>query len=110
MGLTVTDSMPASPHCATLVVDEAITKLDALEVIAQTAHSPVRRPGTSRPFIALAGDAWAEIEIPKFGEAPPLAIDVYSSASLADAQASARALMARLTVSTGWTIRPMFGD
>ena len=103
----MTDSMPASPHCATLVVDEAITKLDALEVIAQTVHSRVR-PGTSRPFIALTGDAWAEIEIPKFGEAPPLAIDVYCETSLADAQAGALELMADLSASTTWEIRPMF--
>ena len=104
----MTDSMPASPHCATLVVDEAITKLDALEAIARALRSPIRRPGTSRPFVALAGGAWAEIEIPKFGEAPPLAIDVYCETSLADARAGALELMADLSASTTWEIRPMF--
>ena len=108
MGLTVTDSMPASPHCATLVVDEAITKLEALEVIARALRSPVRRPGTSRPFVALTGGAWAEIEIPKFGEAPPLAIDVYCTTSLPHAEAGALELMAELTAATAWEIRPMF--
>ena len=104
----MTDSMPASPHCATLVVDEAITKLDALEAIARALRSPIRRPGTSRPFVALAGGAWAEIEIPKFGEAPPLAIDVYCTTSLTDAEAGALELMAELTAATAWEIRPMF--
>lgn len=107
-GTTMTDPMPASPHCATLVVDEAITKLDALAAISRTLGAPVQRPGTSRPFITVGEDAWAEIEIPKFGEAPPLAVDVYSTTSLADAEASALALMAELAAAMDWTIRPMF--
>jgi hypothetical protein len=104
----VTDPMPSSPHCATLVVDEAITKLDALYTIAATLRVPIQRAGTRSPFIAVGNGAWAEIEIPKFGEAPPLAIDVYSANSRADAAKSALALMARLTAATGWVIRPMF--
>ena len=104
----MTDPHPDAPFCATLVVDEAITKPDALATVARTLRVPVRRPGTSGAFVALDGDAWAEVDIPKFGEAPPLAIDVYSALSLDAAQTAATALMARLTSATGWRIRPMF--
>jgi hypothetical protein len=106
-GHTVTDLMPRSPHCATLVVDEEITKLDALDAVSDALQTPIQRAGTSSPFVTV-GEEWAEVEIPKFGEAPPLAIDVYSTRSLADAQTSALALMAQLAATTGWVIRPMF--
>ena len=107
-GHTVTDPMPHSPHCATLVVDEAITKLDALAAISGAVQNPVRRPGTNMPFVDIGGGAWAQIEIPKFGEAPPLAIDVYSARSVADAQTQALDLMGRLVTSTAWRVSPMF--
>jgi hypothetical protein len=102
------DPTSPSPFCATLVVDEAITKLEALDAIAEVLRESVQHPGTRRPFIRVGEDAWAEIEIPKFGEAPPLSIDVYSGNSVADAEARALALQARLTASTSWVIRPMF--
>ena len=104
----MTDPHPDSPFCATLVVDEAITKPDALASIARTLRIPVQRPGTSGAFVALDGGAWAEVDIPKFGEAPPLAIDVYSALSRDDAETAATALMARLATGTDWAIRPMF--
>lgn len=106
----MTDPTSASAHCATLVVDEAITKLDALDVISATLGVPIQGQGSSTPTIAVADRAWAQIEIPKFGEAPPLAIDVYSTESGAGARAAALGLMARLRASTDWAIRPMFGD
>lgn len=104
----MTDPLPDSPFCATLVVNEAITKPDALATMARTLGAPVQRPGTSGAFIALDGDAWAEVDIPKFGEAPPLAIDVYSGSSRDDAEAAAAELMSRLATATDWRIRPMF--
>ena len=102
------DPTSPSPYAATLVVDEAITKLDALDAIAKTLNVSIQRPGTSRPFVRVGEDAWAEIDIPKFGEAPPLSIDVYSASSVADAEARALTLMAELAASTAWVMRPMF--
>jgi hypothetical protein len=104
----MTDPLPDSPFYATLVVNEAITKPDALAAIARALGAPIQRSGTSGAFVALDGDAWAEVDIPKFGEAPPLAIDVYSALSRDDAETAATALMARLATGTDWRIRPMF--
>ncbi len=104
----MTDPLPRSPHCATLVVDEAVTKPEALATVARASRTQVRGTGTSRPFVALERDAWAEVDIPKFGEAPPLAIDVYSPLSRNDAEAAAADLMTRLASASGWRIRPMF--
>lgn len=102
------DPTSPSPFCATLVVDEAITKLEAFDAIAEVLHVSVQHPGTRRPFVRVGEDAWAEIEIPKFGEAPPLSIDVYSVNSVADAEARALTLLAQLAASRSWMIRPMF--
>jgi hypothetical protein len=104
----MTDPLPSSPSCATLVVDEAITKPEALAAIAGAVGVPIERPRSAEPFVALREGAWAEVDIPKFGEAPPLAIDVYSVNGMPDAEASALALMARLAAATGWAVRPMF--
>ncbi|WP_314505179.1 hypothetical protein [uncultured Microbacterium sp.] len=110
MGITVTDQLPSPPHVATLVVDEALTKLEGLDVISRTLGASIERAGTSRPFIALGASTRVEIEIPKFGEAPPLALDVSSSESVADARSAALELMNRLTAATRWRIIPMFAD
>ena len=104
---------PPEEYCATIVVMSAVTKLDALAIIALAVDRPVERQRTMRPFVPLAGEgyqsgAWVEIEIPKFGEPPPLAIDVYSSISGDHAQLQALTLMARLEQYTGWGIRPDF--
>ncbi|HEX5858492.1 MAG TPA: hypothetical protein VFY91_10345 [Microbacterium sp.] len=96
-------------HLATLVVGDAVTKLAALAVLALAVDAPVQNAGTARPFIRLSSDAWAEIEIPKFGEPPPLAIDVYSSAGLADARREALSVAAALSQNTAWTVTPKFG-
>lgn len=104
----MTDPLPHSPHCATLVVDEAVTKPEALAAVARASGTHVRRGGTSRPYVALEGDAWAEVDVPKFGEAPPLAIDVYSPLSREEAEAVATELMARLSSAAGWRIQPKF--
>lgn len=93
---------------ATLVVQVAVSKLDALAVIALAVDRPVIAAGSARPRIELDGGAWAEVEIPKFGEPPPLAIDVRSSLSLDHAQLSALALAAALEREAGWAVHPDF--
>jgi len=100
-------------YCATIVVMTAITKLDALAIVSLAVDRPVERQRTMRPFVPLAGvgygdGAWVEIEIPKFGEPPPLAIDVYSTISDDHARLHALTLMAQLDDYTGWRIRPDF--
>lgn len=93
---------------ATLVVQVAVSKLDALAVIALAVDRPVLAAGSARPRIELDGGAWAEVEIPKFGEPPPLAIDVRSSLSRDHAQLSALALAAALEREAGWVVHPDF--
>lgn len=93
-------------YCATIVVQSAVNKLDALAIIALALDRAVERVRTPRPRVAIAEGAWAEIEIPKFGEPPPLAIDVYSTVSDDHARLQALTLMARLESHTGWSIRP----
>lgn len=94
--------------CATIVVRSPVTKIDALAIVALAVDSPVRDARTMRPYIELEGGARAEIEIPKFGEPPPLAIDVYSTTSHEHAALEALRLMAALEQYTGWSIRPDF--
>ena len=104
---------PPTEYCATIVVMSAVTKLDALAIVALAVDRPVERQRTMRPFVPLDGSgdrhgAWVEIEIPKFGEPPPLAIDVYSTVSDDHARLQALTLLARLEQYTGWGIRPDF--
>ncbi len=91
------------PSTVSLIVDAAITRLDALDAIALAARSRVSEPGTSTAFVMLAGGATASVDIPKFGEAPPLAIDV-SGADAAAARAAADALLLDLGAATDWPI------
>ena len=86
-----------------LIVDAAITRIDALDLIARSARSVVTDPGTSFARVPLAGGASASIDIPKFGEAPPLAIDV-TAADDAGALAAADALLRDLTTASDWPI------
>lgn len=92
-------------HAVTLVVDMPITKIDALDVIAFAADGGVDDARTSHPRVWLAPHAWAEVEIPKFADPPPFAIDVYSDASGEIAWAQARRLHAALE-RLGWTVEP----
>lgn len=92
-------------HAVTLVVDMPITKIDALDVIAFAADGAVDNAGTPRPLVWLAPRAWAEVEIPKFADPPPFAIDVYSDASREIAWAQARRLHSALE-RLGWTVEP----
>ncbi|WP_179872647.1 hypothetical protein [Microcella indica] len=95
-------------YCATIVVRSAVTKLDALAIVALAVDAPVQQQRTTRPYVDLAEGAWVEIEIPKFGEPPPLAIDVYSTVSDDHARLQALTLLATLEAYTGWSIRPDF--
>lgn len=95
-------------YCATVVVQSPVTKLDALSIVALAVDAAVENQRTMRPYVPLADGAWVEIEIPKFGEPPPLAIDVYSTVSHDHAALNALTLMARLEEYTGWSIRPDF--
>jgi hypothetical protein len=86
-----------------LIVDAAVTRLDALDQVALAARSVVAERGTSRAHVLLDGGAIAAVDIPKFGEAPPLAIDV-SADDDARARSAADALLLDLTTSTAWPI------
>jgi hypothetical protein len=92
-----------APFVVTIVVDTAVTALDALEVIAFAADARIEREGSAYPRVGLAPDAWAEVHIPKFADPPPLAIDVCSGTSLAVATHHAELLAASLQ-RLGWRI------
>lgn len=94
-----------TPHTAAIVVDAATTKPDALAALALALDTAVEGEGTARPFVRLETDAWAEIDVPGFGEAPPLAIDVYSTVGPDHALDRARIVASALRVATGWTVR-----
>lgn len=94
----------SGPFVVTLVVDLPIAKLDALEVIAFVSDGHVDNAGTAWPRVSVAANAWAEVQIPRFGDPPPLAVDVCSDASLQDARAAADVLWAALE-NVGWTVR-----
>lgn len=93
---------------ATLVLRIAVSKPDALAMIALVLDRPVVDAHTARPRVELGADVWAEVEIPKFGEPPPLAVDVYSTRSDEQAQLEALRLAARLESQAGWTAHPDF--
>ncbi|MGD8193314.1 hypothetical protein ACEXQB_002325 [Herbiconiux sp. P18] len=94
--------------CATLVVRDAVTKLDALAIVALATDAVVADARTVRPRVVLPNGAWVEVEIPKFGEPPPLALDVYSELGDDHAKIAALALLARLEEQTAWTVKPDF--
>jgi len=95
----------AALYCSTIVVGSAVTKLDALAIVALVADSRVDGQRTVRPHVPLAPGSWVEIEIPKFGEPPPLAIDVYSDRSDEQARLQALTLLGQLEAATPWNLR-----
>ncbi|MEF2977621.1 hypothetical protein [Subtercola sp. YIM 133946] len=99
----------APEYCATIILYQAISKLDALAVISLAVDHPVENARQGRPLIPLATGAWVEVELPKLGEPPPLAIDVYSTVSTDQARLEALTLIAALRRQTAWTLRPDFG-
>jgi hypothetical protein len=91
-----------------LVVDAAITRLEALDAIVAAVGTELVDPGTSYTTVPLPGGAVATVDIPKFGEAPPLAIDVSDARGLAEARGAADALLPVLAESTGWSISRLY--
>ncbi|WJL96259.1 hypothetical protein QSU92_03435 [Microbacterium sp. ET2] len=101
----------ADAAVATLVAADAVDKLAALAIIARATGGTVVGSGTARPRIPLRDGVWIEIEIPKFGEPPPLAIDVHASEGQAAARSEAIALRDVLRRVTEWSIVAAFpGD
>ena len=96
-------------YAATIILYQAISKLDALAVISLAVDSPVENAKQGRPLIPLNDGTWVEVELPKLGEPPPLAIDVYSTVSTDQARLQALTLIARLREQTAWDVRPDFG-
>lgn len=94
------------PSTVSLIVHSALTRPDALDAVARAARSSVSKPGTSSSYVVLAGGATASVDIPKFGEAPPLTIDV-SAVDDASARAAADSLLLDLSTATDW---PMVRD
>ena len=92
-----------------LVAHEHLTRRDAFRAISGALGIAVREPNSASPTIVLSETEWIEIEIPKFGEAPPLAIDVYSTRGAADAKRVAAELLPQLSEALGWNIVPDFG-
>lgn len=92
------------PFVTTIVVPMPVTKLDALDVIAFVADSTIEHAGTAYPRVSLAPGAWAEVQIPKFADPPPLAVDVCSDVSAAHAATHAQRLSVALE-RVGWTVR-----
>ena len=99
--------MDAAPTAfvATVVADTATTKLDALTIIANAAEGVISDAGTPRAAVALPSGARALIEIPKFGEPPPLTIDVLSTDSADAARSEAESLREVIAAVTGWEVR-----
>ena len=87
----------------TLVVDIPITKPDALDVIAFVSDGVVENARTVSPRVSLGPNAWAEVQIPRFADPPPVAVDVCSDASVAIARAAALRLATALE-RVGWTV------
>jgi hypothetical protein len=96
--------MAGGPFVVTLVVDLPITKLDALDVVAFAADSHVEHAGTAFPHVGLGPGVWAEVQIPKLADPPPIAIDVCSDVSPEFARRHARRLATALD-RVGWTVR-----
>ncbi len=99
---------PAESHTATLVLHRAVSKLDALAMVALVLDRPVEHPGTSSANVPLGGQVRARVEIPKFGDPPPLAIDVVSTLSRDHARLEALRLAAELQRRAGWIAVPDF--
>ncbi|RFA18279.1 hypothetical protein B7R25_14630 [Subtercola boreus] len=96
-------------YAATIILNQAISKLDTLAVISLAVDRPVENAKQGRPLIPLVEGAWVEVELPKLGEPPPLAIDVYSTVGTDHARFEALRLVATLRRQTAWDVRPDFG-
>jgi hypothetical protein len=91
-------------HVATLVADIHATRPEALGIIAAVLDAEVRGAHTANAWVPLPDGGRVEVDTPKFGEAPPLAIDVYDPRGDAEARAAAQALLELLTSTTSWPV------
>ena len=89
---------------ATIVIHEAVTKLDALQMIATVSGALIQESGSAHPFIVLASGSRVDIDVPKFGEAPPMAVDVSSDVSADLARRDAIAVQILLQETARWTV------
>lgn len=93
---------------ATLVIDATLSRIDALAAIALSVDSYVKGAGTADAHVVLPHGERAYVEIPKFGEPPPLAIDVISDVSVDAARTAALGLRIALSNTTPWRIWEKF--
>jgi hypothetical protein len=91
-------------HVATIVADCHATRPEALGIIAAVLDAAVQGAHTSHAWVPLHNGGRVEVDIPKFGEAPPLAIDVYDPRGDAEARTAAEGLMELLTANTSWDL------
>jgi hypothetical protein len=89
---------------ATIVAQVQRTKPDALWAIATALSTEVTDSTGAHAYIALADGGRVEVEVPKFGESLPLAIDVVDVRGEAEARASAQNILDLLEQSTGWQV------
>jgi hypothetical protein len=98
----------ASGGVATLVVGATISRIDALAVIALAVDGPVTGAGTVDAHVRLPRGERAYVEIPRFGDPPPFAIDIVSDVSEDAARTAALELRMLLANTAGWDARPTF--
>ncbi|MBI5160715.1 MAG: hypothetical protein HY996_04770 [Micrococcales bacterium] len=98
----------AEVHVATLVVPVALSRVDALAVIALAVEGQVVGAFTPDAHVPLPDGARAYVEIPRFGDPPPFAIDVESEGGAGASRLAAEDLARRLRASTGWEIHQDF--
>jgi hypothetical protein len=91
-------------HVATLVADIHATKPEALGIIAAALDATVQGAHTASAFVPLPHGGRIEVDIPKFGEAPPLAIDVHDPRGAAEARTAAQSLLELLSTATAWPL------
>jgi hypothetical protein len=89
---------------ATLVIHEAITKREALATIAKVLGTHIQNSDSAQPVIELPSGSRVQIDVPKFGEAPPMAVDVCSSENADTARIDASRIYERLQQSTAWRV------
>jgi hypothetical protein len=91
-------------HVATLVADASATRPEALGIIAAVLDVSVQGAHTAHAWVPLPHGGRVEVDIPKFGEAPPLAIDVYDPRGPVEARTAAQWLLDLLADSTSWRL------
>lgn len=94
-------------HVVSLVVNLPIAKPDALAVIALVSDGEVQDAGSADPRVWVSAKSWAMVDLPRFAEPPPFAVDVCSLEPSAAREDAAR--LASALERVGWRIEP-FGD